>query len=731
MWLIPIVGWFSILPIAASPAQTAPPGVRMILVEDDDEARELRARIEAGASFEQLARERSIDASSAFYGYLGRMNPGDLRPEFRDALAGVDPGQLSPVASAAGVFALLQAIPEAEQAWFDADAAAGPALQAGRLVEAAALFRDAVRAAESLGSDDYRLGESLNSLAAVYRLREDWSRAGALYRRSLGIRELHLGPDHVDVAASLNNLAEVERFRGNDMAAEPLYRRSLSILEQALGPDHANVARSLNNLARVREARGDAAGAEPLLRRSLDIAENALGPDHVEVAASLNNLARVLEARGDAAGAAPLYRRSLSILESALGPDHPNVAASVASLGRLARAEADPAEAARLFQRALDGRWGQASADVVGLLEGFSDVMRLAYFLDAEFDAAFETFQETLAETPVQERLYFAMSALLVEVAREAEAEAVMLTAVEAYPDSWRSRYELAEVFVESMKLQRALEEMRQAVEMRARPAPDARQQSFVHQRIGDIQSELLEFDAAESAYRTSLGIDPDRIESRLALGDLYLRDNRVDEALEQYAAVIALDPENAAAHTAAAAAHLRMRQLDNAVASAEAALGVDPDAVTARYHRARALIQMGRRDEGQSEVQAYQRLQAEEQTSEDRARDVYVLNRDAADAVVAGEPDEALRLFREGIGSHPSEAAFRFNLAVTQSRLGRHAAAVETLEAMIAMEIGDDFLARRELAGAYAALGDAAASERERAAYLEAIEAALRNRVE
>ncbi len=728
---MPVVAWFLILAIPASAAQTAPPGVRMILVKSETEAVELRARIDAGASFEQLAREHSLDASAAFHGYLGRMNPADLRPEFRNALAGVDAGQISPVAAVGGAYALLQTIPEAEQAWIDADAAAGQALQAGRLVEAAELYRNAIRAAESLGSDDYRQGESLNSLAAVYRLREDWSRAAAHYRRSLEIREIHLGMDHLDVATSLNNLAEVERFRGNDSAAEPLYRRSLSILEQALGPDHANVARSLNNLAQLLEARRDFAGAEPLLRRALGIAEGALGPGHVEVAASLNNLARVLEAQGDAPDAAPLYGRSLSILERALGPDHPNVAASVASLGRVARAEGDPADAARLFRRALDGGWGQASADVVGLLDRFSGVMRLAYFLDAEFDAALGAFLESLAETPVRETLYYALSALLVEVAREDEAEAVMLTAVEAYPDSWRARYELAEVFVESMKLQRALDEMRRALAMRARPAPDARQQSFVHQRIGDIQSELLQFDAAESEYRTSVEIDPDRIESRLALGDLYLRNNRVEEALEEYAAVVALDPENAAARTAAAAAYLRTRQLEAAVASAEAALELDPDAVTARYHRARALIQMGRRDEGQSEVQAYQRLQAEEQASEDRARDVYVLNRDAADAWVAGEPEVAQRLFREGIGSHPSEAAFRFNLAVARSRMGRHAEAIETLEAMIAMDIGDDFLARRELAGAYAALGDAAASERESAAYLEAIEAALRSRVE
>lgn len=731
VWLLPIVAWCLILPSLWARPQAAPAGIRMILVETEAEALEIRARIEAGASFELEARENSVDASAPGGGYLGRVAPDNLQTEFRNALADVGPGQVSPIARVGSAFVLLQVIPEEEQNWIELDTAAQRALQQGRFIEATALFREAIEDAETLGLEDYRLGESMNGLAAIYRLQEDWAEAAPLYRRSLEIRERLLGSEHVDVAASLNNLAEVERFLGNYREAEPLYRRSLSILEQALGPDHPNVARSLNNLAQLLEAQQDYAAAEPLSRRSLDIAERVLGQDHLEVAASLNNLAQILEAQRNYVEAAPLYRRSASILEQALGSGHPNLASSLGNLGRVVRAQGDHAEAVGLFRRSLSLRWGEGSADVSELLERFSALVRLAYFLDTEFEQAFREYEEALQETPVREGLYFAMSALLVEVAREEEAEAVMLVAVEAHPNSWRAQYELAEVFVESMKLQRALQEMERAVQMRANPAPDPRQRSFVYQRIGDIQSELLDFDAAEASYGMSLDIDPDRMESRMALGDLYLRNNRPEEALEQYNEVISFQPENAAAHTGSAEVNLRMRRYEESVLAAENALRIDPNGSAARYHRARALIQTGQRDEGQSELRAYQTVQAEEQAAEDRARDVYVLNRDAADKLVDGQSEEALRLFREGIESHPGEAAFHFNLAVAQSRLGEHEAAVQTLENMIDMEVGDDFLARRSLAGEYEMLGNLDASEQHLAAYLEQIEAALRSRGE
>lgn len=64
-----------------------------------------RRRIQAGqASFEQLAREHSQDASAADGGELGWATPGQFVPEFEQAMNNLDPGQISePVTTRFGV----------------------------------------------------------------------------------------------------------------------------------------------------------------------------------------------------------------------------------------------------------------------------------------------------------------------------------------------------------------------------------------------------------------------------------------------------------------------------------------------------------------------------------------------------------------------------------------------------------------------------------------------------
>ncbi len=68
------------------------------LEELEAEAEDLRGRILAGASFEDLAREHSDDPGSAVQGGdLGFFERGMMVPEFEDAAFALDPGEVSPV----------------------------------------------------------------------------------------------------------------------------------------------------------------------------------------------------------------------------------------------------------------------------------------------------------------------------------------------------------------------------------------------------------------------------------------------------------------------------------------------------------------------------------------------------------------------------------------------------------------------------------------------------------
>src|SRR5215831_21350311 len=72
-------------------------GLRIIAVRTEVEAASLRRQIQAGGSFEAVAREHSVDPSSSAGGYMGLLRLKDLRPELARALDGLIAGQISAV----------------------------------------------------------------------------------------------------------------------------------------------------------------------------------------------------------------------------------------------------------------------------------------------------------------------------------------------------------------------------------------------------------------------------------------------------------------------------------------------------------------------------------------------------------------------------------------------------------------------------------------------------------
>ncbi len=197
------------------------------------------------------------------------------------------------------------------------------------------------------------LSRLLNNIGEYHTGRGIFSEAEPLFRRSLEIRETHLGLEHLDVAESQNNLALLLQKKGKYAEAEPLYRQSLEIREKQLGAEHPDVATSLGNLASLLQAKGKYAEAEPLYLRSLEIVEKQLGSEHPDVATSLGNLASLLQEKGKYAEAEPLYRRSLEIRENQLGLEHPDVATSLGNLASLLAQRKKYQEAQLYYRRAL------------------------------------------------------------------------------------------------------------------------------------------------------------------------------------------------------------------------------------------------------------------------------------------------------------------------------------------------------------------------------------------
>ncbi len=66
-----------------------------ILVASETEAKDISAELSKGKGFEELAREKSIDATAARGGDVGYFRKGQVIPEFENTCFGMEPGQTS------------------------------------------------------------------------------------------------------------------------------------------------------------------------------------------------------------------------------------------------------------------------------------------------------------------------------------------------------------------------------------------------------------------------------------------------------------------------------------------------------------------------------------------------------------------------------------------------------------------------------------------------------------
>jgi len=90
--------------------------VRLVVVDSAGEAERIQKQLKNGADFAVLARERSTDATAIDGGFLGKVDPTSLRPELRDALQGLRPGELSGIVKLPSGYALLKVLADSEVA---------------------------------------------------------------------------------------------------------------------------------------------------------------------------------------------------------------------------------------------------------------------------------------------------------------------------------------------------------------------------------------------------------------------------------------------------------------------------------------------------------------------------------------------------------------------------------------------------------------------------------------
>ncbi len=101
-WVLAVTTLLSAPGFTQTPQQTPDPSpeqvtLRMIVVSSQDQAETILSQLRQSQDFATLAKQKSIDTTADQGGLMEKVAPSTLRPELRDALQGLAPGQLSPV----------------------------------------------------------------------------------------------------------------------------------------------------------------------------------------------------------------------------------------------------------------------------------------------------------------------------------------------------------------------------------------------------------------------------------------------------------------------------------------------------------------------------------------------------------------------------------------------------------------------------------------------------------
>jgi len=113
IFVLALLPCFSGKALAQQSAAAQPMELGIIVTATENEAADIMRQLNDGWDFSVLAKEKSIDPTSLDGGYMGKWSPAQLRPDLRNAVAGLRTGQLSRIVSVSSGFAILKILPMA------------------------------------------------------------------------------------------------------------------------------------------------------------------------------------------------------------------------------------------------------------------------------------------------------------------------------------------------------------------------------------------------------------------------------------------------------------------------------------------------------------------------------------------------------------------------------------------------------------------------------------------
>lgn len=243
------------------------------------------------------------------------------------------------------------------------------------------------------------------------------------------------------------------------------------------------------------------------------------------------------------------------------------------------------------------------------------------------------------------------------------------------------------------------------------------RDEATVWRHAGDVHVDLLEWDKAIDAYRSSLRLRPDDAAVRVALGRLYVDRNDLKNAFVELRNAMEIAPATAGLYAALGRAYRAAGDSESAISILTKGLEQDPSDQQSRYILAQTLLAAGRANEGRQILDDYRQLQErmtqtnalfEAGVERARAGDLAGAEKSLREALKgaeryapalqilgtvllnSGSVQQALEFFRQSLAVNPLNSETYFNMGAAYLRLGNLDDALDMTEKALVIEDED-----------------------------------------
>jgi tetratricopeptide (TPR) repeat protein len=285
-------------------------------------------------------------------------------------------------------------------------------------------------AIQHLGNQHPYTLESINILAMLYHLQDDYQQAESLYKQALTLSETILGAKHAKTLEIRQHLADLYQARARDQDADTLVAEWQALLQKSLQAyqqgqtekafqwaqesyDYAiqhfgNQSRatldSLMSLASIHHAKGHYTQAESMYKQALKLSKKLWDAQHTKTLMLRNNLAGLYHEMARYKEAKTKYEELLPLLTETLGLKDWRTLSTISNLGEVYYALGDFPEAERRLKQAHDLMEKIESPTNPEAQIVFINNLALLYHTQGRYEEAEKQYQKVLSLRPKHPR---------------------------------------------------------------------------------------------------------------------------------------------------------------------------------------------------------------------------------------------------------------------------------------------------------------------------------------